>query len=99
MPWLSSSWTLERTEQLGTKEKVWLEDPDGGAGLFEQVRADGGGIRGEDWAEKLAAEAAMALGLPAARVELATRPFAQGRPRGVLVAVHAARGSFPDTRQ
>lgn len=80
----ASAWSLVRSEQLGTKEKVWLEDPKGGAWLFKQVRGDGGQTRGEDWAEKLAAEAAMALGLPAARIELATRPFAQGSSRGVL---------------
>ncbi|WP_052664772.1 HipA domain-containing protein [Nitriliruptor alkaliphilus] len=81
----ATEWPLVESEQLGTKEKVWVEDPDGESWLFKQVRADDrGGVRGEDWAEKLAAEVAVALRLPAAEVELAVRPFAQGLPRGVL---------------
>jgi hypothetical protein len=81
----ATDWPLVESEQLGTKEKVWVEAPDESAWLFKQVRADErGGVRGEDWAEKLAAEVAVALRLPAAQVELATRPFAQGLPRGVL---------------
>lgn len=80
----ATDWPLVESEQLGTKEKVWVEDPSGYAWLFKQVRADHRGVRGEDWAEKLAAEVAGILRVPAAQVDLATRPFAQGLPRGVL---------------
>lgn len=53
-------------EQLGSKPKVWFQR-DNGEWLFKEARAN----TGEDWAEKLAAELASRLGIPAAAVELA----------------------------
>lgn len=56
----------EDTEQLGSKPKFWvlLDDQ---RWLFKEARPN----TGEDWAEKAAAEIARALGINAAKVELA----------------------------
>ncbi|MFH1812994.1 MAG: HipA domain-containing protein [Pseudomonadota bacterium] len=56
----------EDTEQLGSKPKFWvlLDDK---RWLFKESRPD----TGEDWAEKVAAEIARAVGIRAATVELA----------------------------
>jgi hypothetical protein len=51
-------------EQLGTKEKFWVED---NQGLFKFSRAG----TGEHWTEKAANELAMLLGLPCAKYDLA----------------------------
>ncbi len=64
-------------EQLGTKTKFWFER-DGARWLFKEAREIIGGMTsGEDWSEKVAAEIAVLLKVPAARVELAEY---QGRP-------------------
>lgn len=66
-------------EQLGSKDKFWFW-LDGEKWLFKDAReiptSDGLVPTGEDWAEKIAAEIAGLLGIPAARVELAE---SQGR--------------------
>lgn len=66
-------------EQLGSKDKFWFWR-DGEKWLFKDAREiptpDGPVPTGEDWAEKIAAEIAGLLGIPAARVELAE---SQGR--------------------
>lgn len=54
-------------ESLGTKPKFWFLR-DGQRWLFKEAREN----TGEDWAEKLAAEIAALLHIPAATVELAT---------------------------
>lgn len=59
-------------ESLGSKPKFWFER-NGQRWLFKEAREN----TGEDWSEKLAAEIAARLGLPAARVELASF---QGKP-------------------
>lgn len=56
----------EDTEQLGSKPKFWVL-LDGKRWLFKEARPD----TGEDWAEKVAAELARAVGIRAATVELA----------------------------
>ena len=56
----------EDTEQLGSKPKFWVL-LDGQRWLFKEARPD----TGEDWAEKVAAEIARAIGIRAATVELA----------------------------
>ncbi|HEX9199489.1 MAG TPA: HipA domain-containing protein [Acidobacteriaceae bacterium] len=53
-------------EQLGSKPKFWFRQDDQ-LWLFKEARAN----TGEDWAEKVAAEIAKLVGMPAARVELA----------------------------
>lgn len=54
-------------EPLGSKEKFWVSRDDG-LWLFKFARDN----TGEDWAEKLAAEFAHALGIDAPRIELAS---------------------------
>lgn len=56
----------EDTEQLGSKPKFWVLLDDG-RWLFKEARPN----TGEDWAEKAAAEVALAIGIRAATVELA----------------------------
>lgn len=56
----------EDTEQLGSKPKFWVA-LGGERWLFKEARQN----TGEDWAEKVAAELANALRIPAAQVELA----------------------------
>lgn len=56
----------EDTEQLGSKPKFWVL-LDGQRWLFKEARAN----TGEDWAEKVAAEVAKAIGIRAATVDLA----------------------------
>ena len=59
---------------MGSKRKVWLESPTQESYLFKNVRQDSiGSVYGDDWAEKLAAELAGLLGVPAAAVDLAHR--------------------------
>ncbi|MBW0448913.1 phosphatidylinositol kinase [bacterium M00.F.Ca.ET.228.01.1.1] len=57
----------EITEQLGTKYKFWYEDDHMGRSLFKEGRPN----TGENWAERLAAELALVIGLPHAYYELA----------------------------
>lgn len=56
----------EDTEQLGSKPKFWVT-LDGARWLFKESRES----TGEDWAEKVAAELAAEMRIPAAKVELA----------------------------
>jgi HipA-like C-terminal domain len=60
-------------EQLGSKSKFWYDDDQGDRWLFKYAReiTPGGELTGEDWGEKLGAEIASAIRIPAARVELA----------------------------
>ena len=63
---------------MGSKAKEWLADPEGNAWLFKRVRVGDDkrrGVRtfGEDRTEKVAAECASALAVPAATIELASR--------------------------
>ncbi len=59
---------VDRPEALGSKPKFWYRDTAFGDCLYKQSRESAG----EDWSEKVAAELAELLGLPHARVELAT---------------------------
>lgn len=80
----TSTWVSEETEDLGKKRKTWMVDPGGQPWLFKQVRSDDQGPRGEDWAEKVAAEVAALLDLPHATVELAKGSFVEGASRGII---------------
>ena len=62
-----------RDEQLGSKNKFWYDNDQGERWLFKYAReiTPGGEFTGEDWAEKLGAEIAATLQIPAAQVELA----------------------------
>lgn len=80
---------------MGSKRKVWLENPDGISYLFKYLRQDSRrGVYGDDWAEKLAAELAWLMGIPAASVELAARVGSPGvicqrvNDPGVVELVH-----------
>lgn len=57
----------EFPEQMGTKFKFWYNDPLRGLTLFKEGRPG----TGENWAEKLASELALLMGLPHATYELA----------------------------
>lgn len=57
----------ELTEQLGTKFKFWYRHPEFGRSLFKEGRPN----TGENWAERLTCELALALGIPHAFYELA----------------------------
>ncbi len=60
--------TTLASEALGTKFKFWFNHPELGYCLYKQARPN----TGEDWAEKIASELCELLGLPHARIELAT---------------------------
>ena len=68
---VQASWLLG-DEQMGSKDKFWVQLPDdANPWLFKYSRESAGKITGEHWAEKIAAEIAALLGVPHARVELA----------------------------
>lgn len=75
-------WTPDDQEPIGSKAKEWLRGPQDRRWLFKEVRGQGRDRppEGEDWAEKVVAELALLLGIPAAKVELAIR---RGR-RGII---------------
>lgn len=60
------------SEEMGSKRKGWVRvDDDAEPWLFKFSRVNRRIVSGEGWAEKIAAEVAAAITLPAARVELA----------------------------
>lgn len=60
-------------EEMGSKRKGWVRvNNDAKLWLFKYSRLSAGVMTGEAWAEKVGAEAAAALGIRAAQVELAT---------------------------
>lgn len=99
-----SDWLVTDMEPSGHDRKYWLRgaagEPEELSWLFKYAtvkevprkRRVGGGTRahrkGEDWVEKVASEFAELMGLPAVRVELASRDGASGlisrdvKPRG-----------------
>jgi len=64
----------EDLEPAGTKTEFWFHH-EGRRGLFKRCRRQDSG---EDWAEKVAAELALLLGIPAARYDLAVHQGAPG---------------------
>lgn len=72
-----SGWVALDWEQRGGGRNLWVVDQNEGRWLFKPVASHTSRgelvLTGEDWAEKLAAEIAHALGVPAAHVELARR--------------------------
>ena len=72
---VQAEWVLE-PETLGGKQKFWYRQPgdDEPLWLFKYPRPD----TGEHWAEKIAAEIAVHLEIPCARVELAIFQGARG---------------------
>jgi hypothetical protein len=63
-----SSKARDLIETMGTKRKFWFTGDDGKRWLFKYSRPR----TGEHWSEKVAAEIGAQLGIPVARVELAT---------------------------
>lgn len=81
---------LNETESMGSKEKMWLTDPNSKhRWLYKQARDRNGFVRGEDWAECLVHVAAQDLCLPSACIALATH---QGH-RGLV-----SKSVLPDER-
>ncbi len=71
-----TDWEIDGDEALGTKPKNWVRHPGTNElwlckRVHRKVGNSGEERVGEDWAEKLVAEVARALGIPAAVVELA----------------------------
>ncbi len=84
-----TDWQAGGIEQLGTKPKYWLVDPDSTLWLFKEVtsnpRADGSTYdKGDDWSERVAGAVAQELGLPSAQVELAVVRHGAVEVRGVI---------------
>ncbi len=85
-----SAWPYERDEQLGTKHKHWLREPAAIGGRRWLFKFRQNEQTGDDWAERITAACAEALGLPHAIVELAT--WQQARGVIVLDFTNPARG-------
>ncbi len=69
----TSDWEITQDETAGAGAKLWLTEPGTGTGwMFKSVTVKQGHVHGEDWAEKAAAHIAGFLGVPCARVEMAT---------------------------
>ena len=72
-----TDWAIWREEAQGTKPKRWLIEPETDVGWLLKLstwnRLHDGTVyrKGDDWSERVACGAAMELGLPAARTELA----------------------------
>ena len=84
-----TEWEVLSDETLGTKPKRWLRDAGGDTWLMKDTTFsrlhDGSTIRkGDDWSERVACGVAEALGLPAARVELAFKRGTDERLLGVI---------------
>lgn len=69
-----SSWEVRFPEPGGSDANVWLRDPEGDEyTLFKPVVAKAGRRQGEDWAEKVVEQVAGLVGVPSARIRMATR--------------------------
>lgn len=84
-----TDWSVVRREQLGTKPKRWILDPDGNRWLMkfttDNQRHDGTSYRkGDDWSERVANGVAGRLGVPAARTELALDRAAEAPGYGII---------------
>lgn len=81
MPSSSSDTQIQiADEPLGTKEKFWVEAPDGNAYLFKYARVRHGRVMGEDWVEWAVHELATLLSIPTATAI----PARHNGRRGVL---------------
>jgi hypothetical protein len=105
-----SKWVAVRDESVGSKRKVWVMEP--GTKRYWLLKYLSDSHLGEDWAEKIACEIAAALGLPHARVELASHDnergcisldFTENRERGELVLgrslLRELDPQYPETRK
>ncbi len=105
-----SGWPLVGDEQLGSKSKFWLRDPEEVRWLFKLPRERAG----DDWAEKVTAELGGLIGLPCPGVELALHTGRRGTvtrsflPRASEVGARLVHGNellfeidptYPRTRE
>ena len=90
-----SAWLTIGDEMMGTKPKCWLRSPDDKKWLFKQKYRENSE---DDWSEKIASELACLLGLPHARVELATRNGGRGIITLDLVTEQGAEELLPGNR-
>lgn len=74
-----SDWEVRLPEPGGSDANVWLCDPDSGEyALFKPVVAKEGRRQGEDWAEKAVEQIAALIGVPSARIRMASRDGRSG---------------------
>jgi hypothetical protein len=84
-----SDWVVKLPEPGGSDANTWLIDPvTNEAALFKPVVAKAGRRQGEDWAEKAVEQVAALIGVPTARIRMATR-----RSRSGLLSYDLADGS------
>lgn len=69
-----SGWQRAGVESEGLSPNAWYREPETSElWLYKPVVSHGDRQQGEDWSEKLSSEIGRLIGIPAARVELATR--------------------------
>jgi hypothetical protein len=73
-----ADWQLVSFEPAGSDQKVWLTSDSSSRALFKPNRGHQHSEQGEDWAEKLVAEIAKLIGIPAAEIDLAKRSGIRG---------------------
>lgn len=74
-----SNWEVRFPEPGGSDANVWLRDPEADEyALFKPVVAKVGRRQGEDWAEKVVEQVAGLVGVPSARIRMATRDGVPG---------------------
>lgn len=73
-----TDWQVVSLETAGSDEKMWLDSTSSRRALFKPNRAHQNREQGEDWAEKLVAEIARLMGIPAALIDLANRSAMRG---------------------
>ena len=89
-----SNWRILSVEEMGSKPKFWVQDPDGPKWLFKHRHRPS---VGDDWAEKIAAEVAEKLAIPHATVELANSKASRGSSRGTSLEQPRPVNSFLGT--
>lgn len=73
-----SGWDIIADETSGAEEKYWLQEPVTEIRWLFKATTIKDHVYGEDWAEKCVSELAGLLGIPCARIELATRAGKRG---------------------
>jgi len=68
-----TAWPVDQPESAGRGTNTWIIDPQGHRWLHKLTRVRPDRREGQDWAEKVGAEVAHLIGVPAANIELARR--------------------------
>jgi len=68
-----TTWPVDQPESAGRGTNTWIIDPQGHRWLHKLTRVHPDRREGQDWAEKISAEVAHLIGVPAANIELARR--------------------------